>query len=579
MVSVLMSVVWAADGKVQNPKNSLGKTTGVEDRKSGIMDGNLILTLFYNFGGIGNWGIAGRLNSGIYPKGSGRSYFAEFTPVIGAECYNAHGIPIHIFSDGIVVDSRNQMDKDENGRQLGFDPVPGYANPLQDKIAMSDDPESWPYTWPDRDESWNGFWNGQYGKYVRGDLETYFVMNDYGNDEFPYYPISHPDYAHLNANLRVVSTDLKTLELTAPTAIFDPLSIRTFGKRDVVKIYRGLEKNARYYEIVSLGDLNEAGKTNVLVLNGIFNSSRLEDLDNAEYSIMKASRRGLGFQVDVRGYQWAHPAAEDLIIWTYWINNTSDNDYNKTVFAMYGDADVGDDGDQHDDAAWFDRPNSIVYQWDINLWSNVKGGFKPAYFGWRFLESPGNPLDGIDNDYDGMVDESQSDGIDNDGDWDPDLDDKGSDGIGPKDDSYPGPDWDGTEGNGLPDKGEPNFEYVDNDESDQIGLTSFSAQAWPGILCSNDEGVWGQTLPDFFGAIDQNVDLTFLYGSGYFLLPSVKNDSLNSQRKFSVAMVLGEDQKDILRNATVIQQIYNADYAFAKPPRKPKVWAVPRNCR
>ena len=47
----------------------------------------------------------------------------------------------------------------------------------------------------------------------------------------------------------------------------------------------------------------------------------------------------------------------------------------------------------------------------------------------EFLESPGNPNDGIDNDEDGMIDESQFDGIDNDGDWDPEVDDIGSDGL------------------------------------------------------------------------------------------------------------------------------------------------------
>jgi len=579
-ISTLITRLPAADGKVNSPRRSWFRkpteTTSLVDRKSGIMDGNLILTLFYNFGGIGNWSIAGRLNSGIYPKGSGRSYFAEFTPIIGAEVYNADGLPVHIFSDGIVVDSRNQMDKDENGRQLGFDPIAGYANPLQDKIAMSDDPDSWPTSWPGKDNSWDGYWNGQYGKYVRGDLETYFVMDDYGNDEFSFYPASHSDYRRLIGNITVVDAGNKTLILTADNYIFDPSKIKTYGKEDVLKVYNGSKEiNADFYSIEGVGNLNDNGLSNTLLLKGIFATSQISAQAGVEYSIMKANKRGLAFQVDVRGYQWAHPAAEDLIIWTYWINNTGDVDYEKTVFAMYGDADVGDDGDQHDDDAWFDRPNSIVYQWDHDMWSNVKGGFKPAYFGWRFLESPGNPMDGIDNDFDGMVDESQADGIDNDGDWDPDLDDKGSDGIGPSDEDYPGPDWDGTEANGVPDPGEPNFEYTDNDESDQIGLTSFAAEAWPGIMCSNDEGVWNQTRPDYFGSIQQNVDLTFLYGSGYFTLPSVLNDSLNSRRKFSVAMVLGEDEKDIFRNADVIQRIYNSDYAFAKPPRKPNVTVVP----
>ena len=50
-------------------------------------------------------------------------------------------------------------------------------------------------------------------------------------------------------------------------------------------------------------------------------------------------------------------------------------------------------------------------------------------FWMEFLESPGNPHDGIDNDGDGMIDESQFDGVDNDGDWDPERDDIGADGL------------------------------------------------------------------------------------------------------------------------------------------------------
>ncbi len=580
---LLFSILWSADGKVdKTEQENLAKqsaSAGYLDRKKGIMDGNLILTLFYNYGGIGNWSIADRLNSGIYPKGTGRSYFAEFTPIVGAECHSAdkERTGIHIFSDGIVVDSRNQMDKDENGNQLGWNPIPGYANPLQDKIAMSDDPDSWPATWPDKDNSWNGSWNGQYGKYVRGDLETYFVMNDYNNDEFTHYPFQLSDYSHLTGDITVTNDTAGTLELTVDEAIFDPDQINIYSRTnsDVVKVHAAQESNTLFYKIADFGTLNGSGLTNKLILDGSFNRSVIEDQSAVDFSIMDGKDRGLGFQVRVRGYQWAHPAAEDLIIWTYWISNLSDYDYEKTVFGMYGDADVGDDGDQHDDDAWFDRPNAIVYQYDHDMWSAQKGGFKPAYFGWRFLESPGDPMDDKDNDYDGMVDESQSDGIDNDGDWEAEFDDKGSDGIGPNDQDYPGPDEDGTEGNGQPDPGEPDFEYTDNDESDQIGLTSFEAQPWPGILSSDDERVWMQTKPDFFGNIPQTQDLTFLYGSGYFELPSIETDSANSKRKFSVAMVLGEDRQDIFNNAQVIQRIYDADYAFAKPPRKPQVTAVP----
>lgn len=111
----------------------------------------------------------------------------------------------------------------------------------------------------------------------------------------------------------------------------------------------------------------------------------------------------------------------------------------------------------------------------------------------EILESPGLDFDLTDNDNDGLVDESRDNdaGVfafapcgnydnpqehwsgDEDCDWNALIDDVGSDGIGPEQESYPGPDADGTEGNGRPDQGEPNFGRLDNDESDQIGLTSF----------------------------------------------------------------------------------------------------------
>jgi hypothetical protein len=454
----------------------LYKTFGREDRKFSVHNGNQILTRFYNYGGIGDWTISGRYDSGIYPQGSGRSYIAEFTPVVAASVIGANGQRLHIVSDGMV--SNNGKDLSPQGYQWGFEPLPGYSNPNQNQIAMSDNPDSWPESWPDKPDDWNGVWNGQYGKYSRADQESYFVMDDYYNDEFPFYPDS---------------TD--------------------------------------------------------------------------------SSRRGLGLKVEVRGYQWAHVAAEDIIIWTYWITNVGTTRLDSVIFGMYGDADIGDDGDQRDDDSWFDKENDIVYQWDHDGWSNAKGGFKPAYFGWKFLESPGNPHDGIDNDGDGMIDESQFDGIDNDGDWNPATDDIGSDGLGPLHENYPGPDADGTEGNGVPDPGEPNFEYTDNDESDQIGLTSFYAATWPNITASDDEKLWDQLQPGFFAVPEQNVDITFLYGSGFFSLEP------GERKKFAVAMLFGEDQDDILRNAVTMQAIYDADYNFAKPPNKPYLTAVPGDGR
>lgn len=48
-------------------QSSLLKTMGREDRKFSIHNGNKILTRFYNFGGIGDWTIAGRTTRASTP--------------------------------------------------------------------------------------------------------------------------------------------------------------------------------------------------------------------------------------------------------------------------------------------------------------------------------------------------------------------------------------------------------------------------------------------------------------------------------------------------------------------------------
>ena len=67
----------------------------------------------------------------------------------------------------------------------GFNPVPGYFNLTEGKIAMSNLPNTWPTIWPDHPEYGSNVWNGLYGanSFV-GDLETYFKIDDTSDDEF-----------------------------------------------------------------------------------------------------------------------------------------------------------------------------------------------------------------------------------------------------------------------------------------------------------------------------------------------------------------------------------------------------------
>jgi len=217
------------------------------------------------------------------------------------------------------------------------------------------------------------------------------------------------------------------------------------------------------------------------------------------------------------------------------------------------------------------------------------------------------PKDGIDNDQDGLIDESQNNGIDDDGDWEawtdvngngiwdnedlnnngtldvgedsnlnglldiePLGDDLGSDGLGPDFNEYTGPDPDGTQANGVPDIGEPNFEFTDNDESDQVGLTSFYLRDVDNTM-ANDERYWDVEISPGIFTVRPGYqrDIAWSYGSGY-----VKFSEDEKKHRYAIALLFGNNQADILRNKKTMQVIYDEDYNFTKPPSLPFVTAT-----
>ncbi|MCF8241631.1 MAG: hypothetical protein K9J16_09615 [Melioribacteraceae bacterium] len=301
-------------------------------------------------------------------------------------------------------------------------------------------------------------------------------------------------------------------------------------------------------------------------------------------------RGGLGLRIEIRGFQWSHVLAEDIIFWHYDIVNLADATYTKTLFGFYTDTGVGGTDDSGDDSASFDTILDLTYAYDEDG-VGVPGAWQTGYFGYAYLESPGNALNGIDDDEDGLVDESRDNGIDDDGDWIPFSDlngngewdadeneplnsDTGTDGIGPFDRQYTGPDLDGTEGNGVPDFGEPNFDKTDIDESDMIGLTSLSIYrlgdggtggGWP----KDDESMWTRMNYANFDTSLQRANISMTFASGPFELEAGRRE------RFSMALVFGDNFEDLVFNKETVQQIYNANYNFSKPPLKPTVTAVP----
>ncbi len=352
-----------------------------------------------------------------------------------------------------------------------------------------------------------------------------------------------------------------------------------------------------------------------------------------------ATRYGLGLRVEVRGFQWANPQAGNVIFWHYDIVNEGTADYdNDIVFGLYMDSGVGGsaascDGvfESDDDNAFFDKSLglNLVYTWDKNGHGvDLAGTCSPTgYLGYAYLETPGDPYDGIDNDDDGITDESRSSGPgqrivgqdairayvtshydlakfqaffgpleqrpaykvgvwwtgDEDLDWVAEFDDTGRDGVF----GSANPAADG-ERDGIPTDGEPHFDRTDVDESDQIGLTGFKfnriaagagspTSAIDGVVFFTDQNHWPQRLYEQFtnadsaarydAALVQNYNIAFLFASGPFRLAPADHE------RFSLALAYGADLAELRENVHVVQVIYDANYQFATPPPRPTLAA------
>ncbi len=342
-----------------------------------------------------------------------------------------------------------------------------------------------------------------------------------------------------------------------------------------------------------------------------------------------ATRRGLGLRVEVRGFQWANPQATNVIFWHYDVTNEGTTDYDDNIiFGLYMDSGVGGEtyscdgvAESDDDNAYFDRSIGLnmTYTWDqYGHGVDLRGNCAPTgYLGYAYLETPGNPFDGIDNDDDGITDEKRDsvagtlivgqDNIrayvqahydmqkfetfygkletrpafkagrwwtgDEDMDWVADYDDVGADGV-------PGT-HDYGEGDGRPTQGEPDFGQTDKDESDQIGLTGFKMNRIKGPTKADpvDDivffGLWPPVLyaqftnPDlgkrFDSALVLNYNIAFLFASGTFKLPA------GDRERFSLALAYGANLDELRTVVKTVQQIYNANYQFAVPPPLPLV--------
>ncbi|MCI0690922.1 hypothetical protein L0337_02830 [candidate division KSB1 bacterium] len=139
------------------------------------------------------------------------------------------------------------------------------------------------------------------------------------------------------------------------------------------------------------------------------------------------SRRGLGFIVDVRVLEWSQILINDVVFTLHEIKNDGTTDYRKVAFTLWLADLVGGDGDSSDDTPQFDLLTDVAFSLDRDGRGNNAFGTDPVgAAGTAFLETPGNAIDGIDNDGDGeenspkiseqmLAGEDATDQIDNNG--------------------------------------------------------------------------------------------------------------------------------------------------------------------
>ena len=133
-----------------------------------------------------------------------------------------------------------------------------------------------------------------------------------------------------------------------------------------------------------------------------------------------STRHGLGLRVNVRGFQWSNPQAGNVIFWHYDITNEGTTDYNNNIiFGLYMDSGVGGSAyspcdqvyESDDDNAYFDRSFGLNLVYTLDRYGHgvdlVGPCDRTGVLGYAYLETPGNPFNGIDDDNDGITDETR----------------------------------------------------------------------------------------------------------------------------------------------------------------------------
>jgi hypothetical protein len=200
-------------------------------RKLGLMNGNLIASTYVNTSQIAKGHIGLQ-----WPTGSGHEYMDDLIPFVCAEAVDVNGDTIH----PLECNYEWSLDVSPDGlTEWGWQPLPGYLNPVQDRPAISHKTETWPEMWPDR-PGWSGEWNGYFGRgLLNADQETYFVVDDDADEEFEYYPDS-TDQERRGIGMRMSVRGMQWSHVLAEDCIFWVYDVTNVSTTSYEKVLFGM---------------------------------------------------------------------------------------------------------------------------------------------------------------------------------------------------------------------------------------------------------------------------------------------------------------------------------------------------
>ena len=317
----------------------------------GILDGNLIETNFRNHG---EWARFGDTPHGVWPRGIGGRHVDGIGVLIAGQVEGRTAGGARTTLTPVVSNYRGSAPRgDDDDLIYGFLPIEGFNNPLRiDPITGNRRPTP---ALSDDPTSWPAFWPDR---------------------------LDNPD----DPGWRYDSVDNDPT-----TAGWNGIFGKGVFNADLEAYYVMNDRTDYTYRI----NPRTGFPTSPL---GVFYNDPTDSTSG-----------GLGLQVAVRSLQWANVLSEDAMFILYTITNVGGYDHDRLYFSQVIDYGLPPEGNE---IAAFDPQTDVAYGYDEDgLCTRESGGtYNCGYTGIAFLESPARPDDALDNDEDGITDESRFSG-------------------------------------------------------------------------------------------------------------------------------------------------------------------------